>query len=207
MNAAVGRRERATNAHAIYPYGNPRVNYRGETLLNVMRVCRLVDTLSFHKNKIYDTWASNFDKLSYASDHCVVSFKGQKIKINDVKVTRLGVQSDHLVIQLDMKIKKWKPSEQGSMNKNFTKTKIDYKLLNERPEKQEACNEEITRFVIEQNKFHPDLAELIVELYKKIASRSIDERQDWFQENQTSLLKHIEERNDTHCEVTKKTTP
>jgi hypothetical protein len=39
-----------------------------------------------------------------------------------------------------------------------------------------------------------------------ITIRSIDERQDWFQENQTSLLKHIEERNDAQYELTKKTT-
>jgi hypothetical protein len=58
------------------------------------------------------------------------------------------------------------------------KKKIEYKVLKEHPERQEAFDEENTRFVIEQNPSYPALAEHIVELYKKIASRSIDERQD-----------------------------
>jgi hypothetical protein len=52
--------------------------------------------------------------------------------------------------------------------------------LKEQLEKQEAFDEAITRFVIEQNPSCPDLAEHIVEQYKKVASRNIDERQDWF---------------------------
>jgi hypothetical protein len=43
-------------------------------------------------------------------------------------------------------------------------------------------------------------------MYKRIAIRIIDEIQEWFQEKQTSLLKHIEERNDAQYELTKKTT-
>jgi hypothetical protein len=39
------------------------------------------------------------------------------------------------------------------------KTKIDYKVLKEHPKKQEAFDEEITRFVIEQNPSYPDLAQ------------------------------------------------
>jgi hypothetical protein len=37
-------------------------------------------------------------------------------------------------------------------------------------------------------------------------SRVVDERQDWFQENTTRLLEHIEMRNDAQYELTKKTT-
>jgi hypothetical protein len=70
-----------------------------------MRKCTLVDTLSFHKHKLYDTWVSNFDNKSYAHDNFLVKYKGKKIKINDVRVTRVGVQSDHLMIELKMKIK------------------------------------------------------------------------------------------------------
>jgi hypothetical protein len=98
-----------------------------------------------------------------------------------------------------MKIKNCKSSKQGRRNKNFTKnknTKIDYKFLKAHPEKQEAFDKEITRFVIEHNPTYPALAEHIFELYTRITSRSIDERQDWFQEEQTSLLKHIDETND-----------
>jgi hypothetical protein len=120
------------------------------------------------------------------------------------------VQSDHLVIELNMKIKTWRPSKQGRRNANITKTKktkIDYKVLKEHPEKQEACDEAITRFIIEKNPSYPDLAEhIIVEQYKKVATRNIDERQYWFQENKTALLKNTEERNDAQCELTKKTT-
>jgi hypothetical protein len=73
--------------------------------------------------------------------------------------------------------------------------------LKEHPQKQEASDEAITRFVIEQNPFYPDLAEhIIVEQYKKVASRNIDARQEWFQENKTSSLKHIEEINDAQYE-------
>jgi hypothetical protein len=59
---------------------------------------------------------------------------------------------------------------------------IDNKVLKEHPEKQEEFDEEITRFVNEQNPSYPDLADHIVGQYKKFASRNIDERQDWFQE-------------------------
>jgi hypothetical protein len=53
----------------------------------------------------------------------------------------------------------------------------------------------------------PDLAEhIIVEQYKKITSTNIDEKQDWLQENKTSLLKHIKERKDAPYELTKNTT-
>jgi hypothetical protein len=96
------------------------VNDRGELLLNLIRKCALVDTLSFHKHKLYDTWVSNFDKLSYAHDHFQVKYNVQKIKINDTRVTRVGVQSGHLAIQLNIKIKTWRPSKQGRMNKNIT---------------------------------------------------------------------------------------
>jgi hypothetical protein len=167
------------------------------------------DTLSFHKHRLYDTWVSNFDNKSYAHNHFLVKYNGQKIKINDARVTRVGVQSDHLAMELNMKIKIWRPSKQGRKNKNITKTKntkIDYKVLKEHPEKQEAFDEAMTRFVIKQNPTYPDLAEHIVEQYKKIASRNIDERQDWFQENKTSLLKNVKERNDAQYELTKKTT-
>jgi hypothetical protein len=123
-----------------------------------------------------------------------------------VRVTRVGVQSDHLAIELNTKINTWR-SKEGRQNKNITKTKktkIDYKVLKEHPEKKEAFDEVITRFVIEQNPSYPDLAEHIVEQYKKVESRNIDERQDWFQENKTTLLKHIKERNDAQYELTKK---
>jgi hypothetical protein len=119
------------------------------------------------------------------------------------------VQIDHLVIELKMKIKAWRPSKQGRMNMSMPqtkKTKIDYKVLKEHPKKQEAFDEAITIFAIEQNPSYPDLAEHIVEQYNKVARRNIDEIQDWFQENKTSLLKHIEERNDAQYELTKKTT-
>jgi hypothetical protein len=168
-----------------------------------------VDTLSFHKHKLYGTWVSNVDNKSYAHDHFLFKYKRQKIKINNARVTRVGVQSDHLAIELKMNIKTWRPKEQGRRNRNITKTKktkIDYKVLKEHREKQEALDETITRFVIEHNPSYSDLAEHIVEQYKKVASRNIDERQDWFQENKTSLLKHIEERNDAQYELTKKTT-
>jgi hypothetical protein len=64
--------------------------------------------------------------------------------------------------------------------------------LKEYPEKQEACDEALTIFVIEQYPSYPYLAEHIVEQYKKVASRNIDERQDWFQGKKTSLLSYIE---------------
>jgi hypothetical protein len=174
-----------------------------------MRKFTLVDTLSFNKNRLYDTWVRNFDNKSYAQYHFLVKYNGQKIKINDVRFTRVGVQSDHLTIELNMKIKTWRPSKQGRKNKNITKTKntkINYKVLKENPEKKEAFDEAITRFVIEQNPSYPYLAEHIVEQYKKITIRNIDEIQDWFQENKTSLLKHTKERNNAQYELTKKTT-
>jgi hypothetical protein len=96
------------------------------------------------------------------------------------------LQSDHLVIELNMKSKTWRPSKQGRKNNNTTKTKktkMDYKVLKEHPEKEEAYDEAITRFVIEQNPSYPYLVEHnIVEQYMKVASKNIDERQDWFQE-------------------------
>jgi hypothetical protein len=59
------------------------------------------------------------------------------------------------------------------------------------------------------DRIHPtqiNLAEhSIVEPWKKVAIRNIDERRDWFQENKTSVLKQIEERNDAQYELTKKT--
>jgi hypothetical protein len=139
----------------------------------------------------------------------MIKYKGQKIKINDERVTRVGVQSDHLAIELKMKIKTWRPNKQGRRNTNITKTKktkINDKVLKEHPHKKEALDEAITRFVIEQNPSYQDLAEHIVEQYRKVASRNIDGRQEWFQENKTSLLKHIEERNDAQYELSKKTT-
>jgi hypothetical protein len=157
----------------------------------LIRKCTLVDTLSFHRLKLYYTWVSNFDKVSYAHDHFLVKYNGRKIKINDVRFTRLGVQSDHVVIQLNMKIKTCRSSKQGRRNKNITKTKntkIDYKVLEEHPKKQEAFDEAITRFAIQQNPSYLDLAEHIVEQYKKVTSRNMYERQDWFQENKTVLL-------------------
>jgi hypothetical protein len=174
-----------------------------------MRTCTLVDTLSFHKQKLYDTCVSNFYKQSYAHDHFLVKYKGQKIKINYVRVTIVGVQSDHLTIELNMKIKTSRSSKQRRRNKNITKTKktkIDYTVLKEHPEKQEAFDGGITIFVIEHNPSYPDLAEHIVEQYNKVTSRDIDERKDWFQANKTSLLKHIKHRNDAQYELTKKTT-
>jgi hypothetical protein len=51
----------------------------------------------------------------------------------------------------------------------------------EHPDKQEAFAKEITIFEIEQNPSYPALAEHIFELHKRVASRSIDERQEWFQ--------------------------
>jgi hypothetical protein len=95
VNAVIERRVRITNAHVPGPNRNTCVNDRGELLLNLMIKWTLVDTLSFHKHKLYDTWVSNLDNTSYAHDHI-----SQKIKINDVRVTRVGVQSDHLVIEL-----------------------------------------------------------------------------------------------------------
>jgi site-specific DNA-cytosine methylase len=106
-----------------------------------MRECTLVDTLSFHKHKVYDTWVSNFEKLSYAHDHFLVNYNGHNIKINDARFTRVGVQRDHMAIQLNTKIKNWKPSKQGRRNKKITKnnkTKIGYKVLKKHSEKQEA---------------------------------------------------------------------
>jgi hypothetical protein len=66
------------------------------------------------------------------------------------------VQSDHLAaIEFNMKIKKWRPNKQGNRNKNIRKTKntnVDYKVLKEHPDRQEALfDEATTRFVIEQN--------------------------------------------------------
>jgi hypothetical protein len=65
-----------------------------------------------------------------------------------------------------MKIKNWKPSKQGRRNNNFAKnsnTKIDYYIfLKGNPEKQEAFDKEIARFVIEQNLSYPALAEHII---------------------------------------------
>jgi hypothetical protein len=178
----IGRRARNTDVNVLGPYGNTCVNDRRDLLLNLMRKCTLVDTLSFHKDKLYyDTLVSNFDNRSYDHDHFLVKYKGQK-KINVVRVKRVVVQSDHLVIELNTKIKTWISSKQGRSNKNITKTKkteIGYKVLKEYPEKQEACDEAITRFVIEQNPSYPDLAEHIVEDYKKVAIRNIAERQDW----------------------------
>jgi hypothetical protein len=49
------------------------------------------------------------------------------------------------------------------------------------PEKQESFDEAVTRFVIEHNPSYSDLAEHIVEQYKKVASRTFDERQECFQ--------------------------
>jgi hypothetical protein len=74
-------------------------------VLNLMRKCTLVDTLPFHKHKLYDTWVRNFDTLLYAHDHFLVKYDGQEIKINHARVKREGVQNDHLTIQLNMKIK------------------------------------------------------------------------------------------------------
>jgi hypothetical protein len=119
------------------------------------------------------------------------------------------VESDHLKIELNTKIKTWIPNKQGRRNKKTTKTKktkIDHKVLKEHAEKEEAFDEAITIFVIEQNESYQDLAEHIVEQYKKVASRNIDERQEWFHENKTSSWKHIEEINDAQYELTKKTT-
>jgi hypothetical protein len=80
-NAVIGRRSRNTNAQVLGPYGNTCVNDRGELLLNLMRKCTLVDTLSFHTDKLYDaTLVSNFDNRSYAHDHFLVKYKGQKTK-------------------------------------------------------------------------------------------------------------------------------
>jgi hypothetical protein len=82
-------------------------------------------------------------------------------------------------MELNMKTKTWRPSKQGRRNKNITKTKktkIDYKVLKEHPKKQEAFDKAITRFVIEQHASYPILAEHIVEQYRKVASRNIDER-------------------------------
>jgi hypothetical protein len=137
-NAAIGRRVRNTDAHVVGPNGNTCVNDRGELLLNLMRKWTLVDTLSFCKHKLYNTWVCNFDNKSYAHDHFLIKYKGQKIKINDARVTRVGVQSDHLAIELKMKIKTWRPNKQGRMKMNITKTKktkIDYNFLKEHPKK------------------------------------------------------------------------
>jgi hypothetical protein len=63
-----------------------------------------------------------------------------------------------------MKIKTWRPSKQGRTNKNMMKikrTKIDYKVLKQHREKQEAFDEAITRFAIKQNLAYSDLAEHI----------------------------------------------
>jgi hypothetical protein len=108
----------------------------------------------------------NFDKVPYARDHFLVKYNGHTIKINDVRVTRVRVQSDHLVIQLNKKINTWRPIKQGRRNKNTAKTektKVDYKVSKEHSEKQEAFDEAITRFVNGQNPFYPDIAEHIVE--------------------------------------------
>jgi hypothetical protein len=142
---------------------------------------------------------SNFDKQSYAHDHFLVKCNNKKIKINDARVTRVGVQSDHLAIELNMKINPWRPSKQGRNNKNKNiaktkKTKIDYKVLKEHPNKQEAFDEAIPRFVIEHNLSYPDVAEHIVQQYKKVASRNIDERQDLFQEKKISIEAHRGEK-------------
>jgi ribosomal protein S17 len=167
-NAVIGKRERNTDAHVLGPNGNTCVNDRGYLLLKLMRKSTLVDTLSFHKHKLYDRWVRNFDNKSYAHDHFLIKYKGQKIKINDVRVTRVAVQSDHPAIELKMKIKTWRPNKQGRRNMNITKTKktkTDYNFLKEHPEKQEAFDEAITRFVIEQKSSYPDLAEHIVKQY------------------------------------------
>jgi hypothetical protein len=79
-NAAIGRRARNTNAQVTGPYGNTCVNDIGELLLNLMRRCTLVDTISFHKQKLYDTWVSNFDNNSYAHDHFLVNSITRKSK-------------------------------------------------------------------------------------------------------------------------------
>jgi hypothetical protein len=92
-----------------------------------------VETLSFHKHRLYATWVINFDKQSYGHDHFLVKYNGQKIEINESRVTREGVQSDYLVLELNMNIKTWRPSKQE--RKNTKKTKIDYKVLEEHPEK------------------------------------------------------------------------
>jgi hypothetical protein len=60
-NAAIRRRARNTDVHVAGPYGDTHVNDRGELLLNLMRKWTLVDTLSFHKHKLYGTCVSNFD--------------------------------------------------------------------------------------------------------------------------------------------------
>jgi hypothetical protein len=78
-----------------------------------MRKCTLlVDTLSFHKHRLYATWVINFDKQSYGHDNFLVKYNGQKIEINESRVTRVGVQSDYLVIELNMKTKTWRPSKE-----------------------------------------------------------------------------------------------
>jgi hypothetical protein len=53
----------------------------------------------------------NFDKLSYARDHLLVNFNGQKSKSMIQGLQEyVAVQSDHMVIQLNMNIKNWKSS-------------------------------------------------------------------------------------------------
>jgi hypothetical protein len=64
-NAVIGRRARKTDAQVLGPYGNIHGNDRGELLLNLTRKFTLVETLSFHKHKLYDAWVSNFDKQSF----------------------------------------------------------------------------------------------------------------------------------------------
>jgi hypothetical protein len=57
----------------------------------------------------------SFDKQSYyVHDHYfLVKYKGQKIKINDVRITKVGVQrSDHLVIEINMNIKTYLETKQ-----------------------------------------------------------------------------------------------
>jgi hypothetical protein len=72
----------------------------------------------------------------------LVNFKGQHITVNDAHVTIEGAQSDHLSIELKMRIKIWKPKKKGRMHnieaKN-KKTKVDYKVLKENTKKQKSC--------------------------------------------------------------------
>jgi hypothetical protein len=78
--------------HKYYDHMGTYVSMTGYSLLlHLMRKCTLVDTLSFHKHKLYDTWVRIFDNQSHAHDHFLVKYKGKKIKINDARVTRVGV--------------------------------------------------------------------------------------------------------------------
>jgi hypothetical protein len=104
----MGKIMQHADAHIIGPYRNPRVNDRGEALLNLMRESTYVDLMSFFKHKMYDTWVGNFENTSYEHDHVLIKFNGHKIKVKNAKVIKEGAQSRHLAIQLKLRIKTWK---------------------------------------------------------------------------------------------------